>query len=190
MRRHGRTQCRHSKPFWPARVTPPKGAPNSLLILIDYEGFGPPSTFAGVIPTPTLDKVAAEGLRYANFHSTSLCSATRAALITGRSHHSVGFRNQAARSTKKYVFHRSSPQNYRPRLYSRRAIYDWRSAIALSQVNDRSTEFAAVIAALLVSLSVRRGQPKLSSGLSRQGVRFPMLFSLIVAQSAISKETA
>jgi len=80
-----------SKPFWPARVTPPKGAPNVLLILIDDEGFGAPSTFGGVIPTPTLDKVAAQGLRYTNFHTTSLCSPTRAALITGRNHHSVGF---------------------------------------------------------------------------------------------------
>ncbi|WP_374547254.1 arylsulfatase [Rhodoblastus sp.] len=80
-----------SKPFWPARVVPPKDAPNILLILIDDEGFGAPSTFGGVIPTPELDKVAAAGLRYTNFHTTSLCSPTRAALITGRNHHSVGF---------------------------------------------------------------------------------------------------
>jgi arylsulfatase len=80
-----------STPAWPARVTPPKGAPNVLLILLDDAGYGSNSTFGGVIPTPTLDKIAAAGLRYTNFHSTSLCSPTRAALITGRNHHSVGF---------------------------------------------------------------------------------------------------
>ncbi len=80
-----------SKPAWPARVVPPKGAPNILLILTDDVGFAAPSTFGGVIPTPALDRIANAGLRYTNFHSTSLCSPTRAALITGRNHHSVGF---------------------------------------------------------------------------------------------------
>jgi hypothetical protein len=80
-----------SKPAWPARVVPPKGAPNILLILTDDVGFGAPSTFGGVIPTPSMDRIAASGLRYTNFHSTSLCSPTRAAIITGRNHHSVGF---------------------------------------------------------------------------------------------------
>jgi arylsulfatase len=80
-----------SKPGWPARVVPPKGAPNILLIMTDDVGFAAPSTFGGVIPTPALDRIAANGLRYTNFHSTSLCSPTRAALITGRNHHSVGF---------------------------------------------------------------------------------------------------
>ena len=80
-----------SKPAWPMTVVPPKGAPNILLIMTDDVGFAAPSTFGGVIPTPALDRVAAMGLRYTNFHSTSLCSPTRAALITGRNHHSVGF---------------------------------------------------------------------------------------------------
>ena len=80
-----------SKPYWPARVVPPKGAPNILLIMTDDVGFAAPSTFGGVIPTPALDRIANAGLRYTNFHSTSLCSPTRAALITGRNHHSVGF---------------------------------------------------------------------------------------------------
>ena len=80
-----------SKPWWPPRVVPPKGAPNIVLILTDDVGFGAPSTFGGVIPTPSLDRIAANGLRYTNFHTTSLCSPTRAALITGRNHHSVGF---------------------------------------------------------------------------------------------------
>jgi len=70
---------------------PPKGAPNVLLIMTDDQGFGAPSTFGGVVPTPAMDRIANEGLRFTNFHSTSLCSPSRAALITGRNHHSVGF---------------------------------------------------------------------------------------------------
>ncbi len=80
-----------SQAYWPARITPPKDAPNVLLIITDDVGYGTPSTFGGVVPTPTLDRVAANGLSYTNFHSTALCSPTRAALITGRNHHSVGF---------------------------------------------------------------------------------------------------
>jgi arylsulfatase A-like enzyme len=80
-----------SRPWWPPRVTPPQGAPNVLLIMTDDVGFGAPSTFGGVIPTPNMDRIANAGLRYTNFHSTALCSPTRAALITGRNHHSVGF---------------------------------------------------------------------------------------------------
>lgn len=79
-----------SKPFWPARIVPPKGAPNVLLIMTDDVGFAAPSTFGGVIPTPTLDRIANMGLRYTAFHTTALCSPTRAALLTGRNHHSVG----------------------------------------------------------------------------------------------------
>ena len=80
-----------SKAWWAPRVVPPKGAPNVLLIITDDAGFGVPSTFGGVIPTPTMDRIASEGLRYNRMFSTALCSPTRAALITGRNHHSVGF---------------------------------------------------------------------------------------------------
>ena len=80
-----------SKAWWAPRVVPPKGAPNVLLIMTDDQGFGAPSTFGGVIPTPSMDRIAKAGLRFTNFHSTSLCSPTRAAIITGRNHHSVGF---------------------------------------------------------------------------------------------------
>jgi arylsulfatase len=80
-----------STQWWAPRVVPPKGAPNVLLIMTDDDGFGAPSTVGGVIPTPALDRIAKNGLRYTNFHSTSLCSPTRAALITGRNHHSAGF---------------------------------------------------------------------------------------------------
>ena len=80
-----------SKPWWAPRIVPPKGAPNVLLIITDDAGFGVPSTFGGVIPTPTMDRIAQEGLRYNRMFSTALCSPTRAALITGRNHHSAGF---------------------------------------------------------------------------------------------------
>jgi arylsulfatase len=80
-----------SKPWWPPRVVPPQGAPNVLLVITDDAGFGVPSTFGGVIPTPTMDAIANEGLRYNRVFSTALCSPTRAALITGRNHHSAGF---------------------------------------------------------------------------------------------------
>src|SRR6201991_3360785 len=80
-----------TKPYWPPQVVPPKGAPNILLIMTDDAGYGVAGTFGGVIPTPTLDRVAQMGLRYTQFHSTALCSPTRAALITGRNHHSTGF---------------------------------------------------------------------------------------------------
>jgi arylsulfatase len=72
---------------FPASVVAPKGAPNVIVILTDDVGFGASSTFGGPIPTPTFDHLAAEGLRYNRFHTTALCSPTRAALITGRNHH-------------------------------------------------------------------------------------------------------
>ena len=86
-----KTDALQSKPWWAPRVVPPKGAPNVLLIITDDAGFGVPSTFGGVIPTPSMDRIANEGLRYNRVFSTALCSPTRAALITGRNHHSAGF---------------------------------------------------------------------------------------------------
>jgi Sulfatase len=80
-----------SKASFTEPVKAPPGAPNILLVLIDDAGFGNSSTFGGPIATPTLDKLAAEGLRYNRFHVTALCSPTRAALLAGRNHHAVGF---------------------------------------------------------------------------------------------------
>src|SRR5258708_11062465 len=80
-----------SRPYWPPAVVPPKGAPTVLLIMTDDQGYGMTSAFGGVIPTPSMDRIANAGLRYTQFHSTALCSPTRAAGITGRNHHSVGF---------------------------------------------------------------------------------------------------
>src|SRR6185437_2986682 len=59
-----------SKPYWPAQVVPPKGAPNVLLIMTDDQGYGVSGTFGGVIPTPAMDRIANAGLRYTQFHST------------------------------------------------------------------------------------------------------------------------
>ncbi|WP_413746244.1 arylsulfatase [Synechococcus sp. MIT S9507] len=72
---------------WPKEIEAPKGAPNVLLVMMDDVGFGASSSFGGPIPTPTLDRVTKEGLRYNAFHTTAVCSPTRAALITGRNHH-------------------------------------------------------------------------------------------------------
>ncbi len=80
-----------SQAWWAPRVVPPQQAPNVLLIITDDAGFGVPSTFGGVIPMPAMDRLASQGLRYNRVFSTALCSPTRAALITGRNHHSAGF---------------------------------------------------------------------------------------------------
>lgn len=85
------TLAEDSTQWWPPRVVPPSDAPNVLLIITDDSGWGIPSTFGGVIPHPTMDALAEDGLKFTSIHSTSLCSPTRAALITGRNHHNVGF---------------------------------------------------------------------------------------------------
>ncbi|ULQ53334.1 arylsulfatase [Flavihumibacter fluvii] len=78
-----------SKPDFPVMPSAPKGAPNVIIIMTDDVGYGASSTFGGPIATPTFDKLAANGLRYNQFHTTALCSPTRAALISGRNHHNV-----------------------------------------------------------------------------------------------------
>ncbi|MEV5648715.1 arylsulfatase [Nocardia sp. NPDC052254] len=81
-----------SQPFTrPEPVRPPAGAPNVLLVMLDDVGFGAASAFGGPCNTPTADRLAADGVRYNRFHTTALCSPTRAATLTGRNHHSVGF---------------------------------------------------------------------------------------------------
>jgi arylsulfatase A-like enzyme len=77
--------------FPPIRpLRPPAGAPNVLLVLLDDVGFGASSAFGGPVNTPTAERLAGEGLRYTRFHTTAICSPTRAAMISGRNHHSVG----------------------------------------------------------------------------------------------------
>ncbi len=87
----GRTFRESDPATFPQPVQPPKGAPNVVMILLDDAGFGQFSTFGGGVPSPTMDRLAAEGLRYNHFHTTALCRPTRAALITGRNHHSASF---------------------------------------------------------------------------------------------------
>ncbi len=79
-----------SKPWWPDAPRPPAGAPNILVVLFDDVGFSDFGCYGSAIRTPTIDRLAAEGLRYSGFHTTAMCSTTRAALLTGRNHHSVG----------------------------------------------------------------------------------------------------
>jgi arylsulfatase A-like enzyme len=77
--------------FPPIRpLRPPEGAPNVLIVLLDDIGFGASSAFGGPCQTPTAERLAGEGLRYTRFHTTAICSPTRAALMTGRNHHTVG----------------------------------------------------------------------------------------------------
>ena len=79
-----------SEQYWPEPVTAPEDAPNVLVWLIDDMGFGHAGTFGGLTPTPTLDRLAENGLRYNNFHTTALCSPTRAVINAGRNHHRIG----------------------------------------------------------------------------------------------------
>jgi arylsulfatase len=81
-----------SKPWWPERPHPGEQAPNVVVILLDDLGFAQLGCFGSTIDTPNIDRLAAHGLRYTNFHVTPLCSPTRAALLTGRNHHEVGMR--------------------------------------------------------------------------------------------------
>jgi arylsulfatase len=79
-----------SRPWWPPTPKPPAGAPNILVVLFDDVGFSDFGCYGSPTKTPTIDRLAAEGLRYSGFHTTAMCSTTRAALLTGRNHHSVG----------------------------------------------------------------------------------------------------
>ncbi len=87
-----RRTTKESTPAWPEPVLPSADSPNVLVILLDDTGFSHLSCFGSVIETPNFDRLAAGGLRYTNFHTTALCSPTRACLLTGRNHHSVGMR--------------------------------------------------------------------------------------------------
>ena len=81
-----------STPAWDPPKRPPEGAPNVVVIVLDDTGFAHLGCFGSDIETPNIDRLAAGGLRYTNFHTTALCSPTRACLLSGRNHHSVGMR--------------------------------------------------------------------------------------------------
>jgi arylsulfatase A-like enzyme len=94
----GRTVA-ESVPAYPAPVRPPTGAPNVVVVLLDDVGFAQFGCFGSSIDTPTFDRLAAGGLRYRNFHTTAMCSPTRAALLTGRNHHTAGMGGIADQAT-------------------------------------------------------------------------------------------
>ena len=79
-----------SEPYWPPEPAPPAGAPNVLVVVLDDVGFAQLGCFGSDIDTPNLDRLAEGGLRYANFHTTALCSPTRSCLMTGRNHTTNG----------------------------------------------------------------------------------------------------
>ena len=87
----GCAQNATNAPAWPPVVKGPPGAPNVVLVLLDDVGYGYSSVFGGPVPTPNIDKVASQGLRYNNFHVNAMCSPTRAALLSGRNSHEIGF---------------------------------------------------------------------------------------------------
>ena len=81
--------------WWPEEKRPPAGAPNVLILLLDDVGFAQVGCFGGLIETPNIDRLAANGLRYNNFHTTALCSPSRATLMAGRYPHSIGLGSHA-----------------------------------------------------------------------------------------------
>ncbi|RDI28136.1 arylsulfatase [Rhodococcus sp. AG1013] len=96
------------------RLLPPEGAPNVLVVLIDDVGFGASSAFGGPIETPNFERVAAQGLKYTRFHTTALCSPTRAALLSGRNHHTVGMGGITEIATSAPGYNSLRPNNCAP----------------------------------------------------------------------------
>jgi arylsulfatase len=89
---------------FPQIVRPPKGAPNIVLVLLDDVGFGQFSVFGGGVPSPTMEKLAAQGLRFNRFHTTAVCSPTRAALLTGRDQEDFSQADDLAAGRNKFVY--------------------------------------------------------------------------------------
>lgn len=96
------------------RLLPPEGAPNVLVVLIDDTGFGASSAFGGPVATPNFERVAAQGLKYTRFHTTALCSPTRAALLSGRNHHTVGMGGITEIATSAPGYNSLRPNNCAP----------------------------------------------------------------------------
>ena len=94
----GRT-TEESSPAWPTPPRAREGAPNVLIFVLDDVGFGQLSSFGGLVETPVLDRLAATGLRYTNMHTTALCSPSRACIMSGRNHHSIGMATIAETSS-------------------------------------------------------------------------------------------
>nr|WP_295926833.1 arylsulfatase [uncultured Dyadobacter sp.] len=98
----GKTIAETQTSFTEHQIAAPKDAPNVIYILIDDIGYGASSAFGGLIPTPNIDSLANNGLRYTNFHTTGVCSPTRTALLTGRNHHSAHVGSNAGAATPGY----------------------------------------------------------------------------------------
>src|SRR5688572_2658934 len=96
------------------QLRPPKGAPNVLVILLDDAGFGAASAFGGPCQTPAAERLAAGGLKYNRFHTTALCSPTRAALLSGRNHHMVGMGGITEIATSAPGYNSIRPNNCAP----------------------------------------------------------------------------
>jgi len=103
----GRT-TEESSPAWPEPPRPPEGAPNVLFFVLDDVGYGQLSSFGGLVETPVLDRVAANGLRYTNMHTTALCSPSRGCILTGRNHHSIGLASITALPCRIWTFSASN----------------------------------------------------------------------------------
>src|SRR3954467_1651628 len=95
-------------------LLPPSGAPNVLVVLLGDVGFGASSAFGGPCDTPVAERLAANGLRYNRFHTTALCSPTRAALLSGRNHHAVGMGGITEIATSAPGYNSIRPQNTAP----------------------------------------------------------------------------
>jgi len=104
------TTYRESTPWWPEPVRPRDGAPNVVLVVLDDVGFGSLGCFGSEIDTPAMDSLAQSGVQYTNFHVTPLCSPTRASLLTGRNHHSVGM-SMLSNADSGYPGYRGSVSN-------------------------------------------------------------------------------
>jgi arylsulfatase len=146
----GRTVA-ESTPHWPAAAAPPRGAPNILVVLFDDVGFSDFGCYGSPIETPTIDAIAARGLRYSGFHTTAMCSTTRAALLTGRNHHSVGvgclanfdsgfpgYRGKIAREAS------TLPEMLRPHGYRSYMVGKWH----VTPLSERSEEHTSELQSL------------------------------------------
>ena len=123
----------------------PAGAPNILLVLLDDQGYGQSGTFGGLIPTPTLDRLAAGGLRYTRFHVTALCSPTRAALLTGRNHHAVGMGVITNWSTDYPGYNSSIPKSAALSSLKFSATTDTRPQHSASGTSSRRTKLRSLV---------------------------------------------
>ena len=100
-----------SEEWWPSSPKPAEGTPNVIIFLLDDTGFGHIGSFGGLIETANIDKLASNGLRYNNFHTTALCSPTRASLMASRNHHRIGLGSHALTAMGFPGYHAFPPES-------------------------------------------------------------------------------